>query len=58
MVRKLLNNALLGTSGIFRWDGLDDQQNLLPTGRYIIYTEVFRTDGDVRRKKLVCVLAK
>jgi hypothetical protein len=58
MVRKLLNNELLGTSGIFRWDGLDDQQNLLPTGRYIIYTEVFRTDGDVRRKKLVCVLAK
>jgi hypothetical protein len=58
MVRKLTNNTLWGTSGSFRWDGLDDEQNPLPMGHYIIYAEVFRTDGTVKKKKLVCVLAR
>ena len=54
----LVNNILWATSGTFRWDGLDDQQNLLPTGHYIIYVELFLTDGTVRCQKLVCVLAR
>ncbi len=58
MVRKLVNNLLWGISGTFRWDGLDDQQNRLPTGHYVIYVELFRTDGTVINKKLVCVLAR
>jgi Lamin Tail Domain len=29
-VRQLVNNILWGVSGSFRWDGLDDQQHLLP----------------------------
>ncbi len=58
MVRKLVNNLLWGTSGTFRWDGLDDQQNRLPMGHYVIYVELFRTDGTVINKKLVCVLAR
>ena len=41
MVRKLVNNILWGTSGSFRWDGLDEQQNLLPMGHYLIYAELF-----------------
>jgi hypothetical protein len=58
IVRKLVDNVLWGTDGIFRWDGLDAQQKPLPMGHYIIYTEVFRTDGTVVKKKLVCVLAR
>jgi Lamin Tail Domain len=54
----LVNNTLWATSGIFRWDGLDDQQNLLPMGHYIIYVELFLPDGTVRCQKLVCVLAR
>jgi hypothetical protein len=54
----LVNNILWSTSGTFRWDGLDDQQNLLPMGHYIIYAELFLPDGTVRCQKLVCVLAR
>jgi len=58
MVRKPVDNVLWGTQGIFRWDGLDEQQHLLPIGHYIIYVEVFRPDGIVINQKLVCVLAR
>lgn len=58
MVRKLVNNEIWATDGTYRWDGLDDQQNLLPMGHYIIYTELFLLDGTVRKQKIVCVLAR
>ena len=58
MVRKLVNNILWGTSGSFRWDGLDDEQNLLPMGHYVIYVELFLLDGTLKKVKLVCVLAR
>lgn len=54
----LVNNILWATSGTFRWDGLDDQQNLLPMGHYIIYVELFLPDGTVRKQMQVCVLAR
>ncbi len=54
----LVNNFLWATSGTFRWDGLDDQQNLLPMGHYIIYVELFLPDGTVKRQMQVCVLAR
>jgi hypothetical protein len=57
-VRKLANNIIWGTSGSFRWDGLDDNMHPLPTGHYIIYVELFLPDGRIRKQKLVCVLAK
>jgi hypothetical protein len=58
LVRKLANNILWGIDGSFRWDGLDDGQNLLPTGHYVIYTELFLPDGIVKKQKTVCVLAR
>jgi hypothetical protein len=57
-VRKLANNIIWGTSGSFRWDGLDDNLHPLPTGHYIIYVELFLPDGRIKKQKLVCVLAK
>ncbi|HEY4935005.1 MAG TPA: lamin tail domain-containing protein [Puia sp.] len=58
MVRKLVNNILWATSGTFRWDGLDDQQNLLSMGHYVIYVELFLPDGTVKKNVSVCVLAR
>jgi hypothetical protein len=58
MVRKLVNNILWATSGSFRWDGLDDQQNLLSMGHYVIYIELFLPDGKIMKKKMVCTLAR
>ncbi len=50
MVRKLVNNILWGTSGTYRWDGLDEEQNLLPMGHYVICVELFLPDGTILKK--------
>jgi hypothetical protein len=57
-VRYLQRNALSGTRGYYRWDGLDDKKGKLPQGIYIIYTEIFNTDGKKRQFKNVVVLAR
>jgi hypothetical protein len=58
LVRSLVNNILLSTSGNFRWDGLDDQQNLLPVGVYIIVTEIFNLQGKTKIFRNTAVLAR
>ena len=58
MVRKLVNNILWGTTGTYRWDGLDEEQNLLPMGHYVICVELFLPDGKILKTKLVCTLAR
>jgi len=58
MVCKLVNNILWGISGSFRWDGLDDLKNPLPMGHYVIYAELFQTDGTIKKQKMVCTLAR
>lgn len=57
IVRKLLQNALLGTEGYVTWDGLDDQGVKAPIGIYLFYIEVFKLKGEVIREKMTCVLA-
>jgi len=49
VVRRLQRNLLCGLTGSFRWDGLDHNQQQLPTGPYIIFTEVFNLSGKVKR---------
>ncbi|MCG2616137.1 lamin tail domain-containing protein [Terrimonas sp. NA20] len=58
LVRDLVRNQLLGASGYWNWDGIDDRQQLLPVGRYIIQVELFTLSGENRRIKKVVVLAK
>lgn len=54
-VHFLQRNALCGSSGYFRWDGLNEKgQRLLP-GLYILLTEVFNLDG--KKKKMKNVIA-
>lgn len=55
-VRRIANNDLLGTSGVYIWDGLDDDGNKAKIGIHIIYIEVFNTRGDVKKYKKVCVV--
>jgi len=57
-VRHLAKNAVLGTSGKFRWDGLDEKGQQLPIGQYIIYTELFTLQGKKQQFKNVIVLAR
>ena len=56
-VRYLQRNSLSGTKGYYRWDGLDDKNRKLSQGIYIIYTEIFNTEGKKKQFKNVIVLA-
>ncbi len=56
LVRRLANNELLGTSGTFTWDGVDDQSRKAAIGIYVIVAELFNPDGGAELLKAPCVL--
>ena len=58
VVRQLANNSTIAADGSFRWDGLDDALNPLPTGHYVICADLFTVAGKIKKFKLVVVLAK
>lgn len=55
-VRQLVNNELLGTEGVFSWDGFTDSNLKAPLGIYIILFEVFDTFGMRKTYKKMAVL--
>ncbi len=57
-VRVLRRNASLGSTSTFRWDGLDDKQQKLPIGIYIVHTEVFNLSGKKQAFKNTVSLAR
>lgn len=57
-VKQLVRNGLLGISGYWNWDGLDDNGRKLPVGTYILYTEIFNLAGKKKRFKTTVVLAR
>ncbi len=57
-VRYLQRNALAGTKGYYRWDGLGEKQQKLPVGLYIIYAEIFNLKGKTKKIKSTIVLAR
>ncbi len=57
-VRRLVRNALLGQSGSWTWDGLDDNGRSLPLGHYILLSEWFSLQGKKGQTKQVIVLAR
>jgi hypothetical protein len=58
LVKHLVKNELLGINGYWNWNGMDERQQLLPAGRYIIEVEMFTLQGQKRRIRKVVVLAK
>ena len=56
-VRNLTKNELLGTTGFFTWDGVNDKHEKSSIGIYIVFVEVFRLDGSMKSFKKTCVLA-
>ncbi len=58
IVRKLVNNELLGREGSFTWDGISDSNRLSNMGIYLFFIEIYDIRGNVRRYKKPCVLAK
>jgi hypothetical protein len=51
-----LLNELLGTSGTFSWDGINENNEKSAIGIYIIYIETFNLKGEVKKFKKTCVL--
>jgi hypothetical protein len=57
-VRYLQRNALCGTQGSFRWDGLGEKNQQLATGVYVVLTEVFNLKGNKKIFKTPIVVAR
>jgi hypothetical protein len=49
---------LCGTKGSFRWDGLGEKNQQLPTGIYILFAEVFNLSGKKKQFKKSIVVAR
>ncbi len=50
-VKYLLKNELLGINSTFTWRGEDDKLNILPSGTYILVTEIFNLLGKTNKFK-------
>ena len=55
-VRELVNNEFIGTAGAFSWDGLNDDNQKAAIGIYVIFVEVFDTEGNTENYKKTAVL--
>ncbi len=58
LVRTLRKNDLIGASGKWTWDGLNDKGAKLPTGIYIVTTEIYNLQGSKKLYKNTVVLAR
>jgi hypothetical protein len=58
LVRYFVKNALLGLKGSWNWDGLDEQNQKLPVGIYVILTELFNLQGKKQQFRNMIVLAR
>ncbi|MBL7698858.1 MAG: gliding motility-associated C-terminal domain-containing protein [Chitinophagaceae bacterium] len=56
-VRYLVKNEVLGLNNRFTWDGCDDRSQKLPTGIYIVCTQVFDTKGNNNKFRHCIVLS-
>lgn len=56
-VSMLANNIMCGSEASFRWDGLDDNRNRLPTGMYVVIAQYWDVQGKSGRKRKVVSIA-
>ena len=56
-VKYLVRNQLLGSNGVFSWDGITDEGTKAPIGIYVCYFETFNLHGEVNKQKISIVVA-
>ena len=57
LIRNLVQNELLGTSGTYSWDGINEDNEKARIGIYIIFVEAYTLTGEVKSFKKTAVLA-
>lgn len=57
LVKKLIENQNVSAEGSFTWDGLNENNNLLKTGIYIVYAEFFDLKSEIKKFKKAVTLA-
>jgi hypothetical protein len=57
-IRYLVRNGLCGRDGYFRWDGLDEKNQPLRLGIYVVLTEMFNLQGKTKKIKKAVTLAR
>ena len=55
-IRVVANNELLGTNGFFVWDGTTSNNEKAAMGIYIVYADIFSSEGKTKQEKLTVVL--
>jgi hypothetical protein len=56
-IRQVAGNELIPTEGVFTWDGFTDGRTRAAAGIYIIYVELLKTDGTVKKFKKTAAIA-
>ena len=56
LVKYLVRNKLLGTSGLFTWNGVNELNEKARLGIYVVYMEAFDLEGNIVKTKKACVL--
>ena len=56
-INNLVHGQNIGHQSLFVWNGTDENGNIVPVGIYIIYIELFDTQGVAKRLKKTVVVA-
>jgi len=57
LIKQLVNNEYVGTTGSINWDGLANNNTLAPVGIYVFFIEIYDLNGNVTKYKKTGVLA-
>jgi hypothetical protein len=53
----VVRNALLEAAGTIKWNGLDEKEQALPRGIYIVFAEIFDLEGNRKVFKRAAIIA-
>ncbi len=57
LIKRLAENVTLSSNGTFKWVGDTDEGVKARMGIYILFIEIFKSDGSVEQVKKTCVVA-